>query len=79
MFSHKDGACIFLSGDEYSVLHEDSWETLSTSKLIVETFLLNATVSQVESITLSPSSSINDICSGILYYIKSLQLPFGTS
>lgn len=73
MFSHKEA---LLSGDEYSVLPDYSWETLSLSKLIVETFLLNASVLQVKSITFSLSSSINDIALGFSHCIKSLKPSF---
>lgn len=73
MFSHKEA---LLSGDEYSVLPDYSWEILSLAKLIVETFLLNASVLPVKSITFSLSSSINDIALGFSHHIKSLKPSF---
>lgn len=73
MFSHKE---VLLSGDEYSVLPEASSETLSLSKLIVETSLLNGSVLQVKSITFSLSSSIKDSALGFSHCIKSLKPAF---
>lgn len=73
VFSHKEA---LLSGDEYSVLPDYSWETLSLSKLIVVTFLLNANVLQVKSITFPPSNSVNGISLGFLHGIKSLKPAF---